>query len=160
MSLRTTVSKFGALAARHCRPRPSTSTTAAVRWHGGPSVAADAATVSVTFVQPDGSRVAVDARVGESLLRTAQRHDIALEGACEGVCACSTCHLILPMDVYDALPYPSEDEEDMLDMAFGLTETSRLGCQITVEADMDGLELTMPSATRNFYVDGHIPQPH
>lgn len=76
------------------------------------------------------------------------------------MCACSTCHLILPPSLYDALPEPSEDEEDMLDMAFGLTETSRLGCQITVTADMDGVVLEMPKATRNFYVDGHTPKPH
>ena len=76
------------------------------------------------------------------------------------VCACSTCHLIFPVDVYDSLPEPSEDEEDMLDMAFGLTETSRLGCQVTVREEMDGMTVTMPKATRNFYVDGHVPQPH
>jgi ferredoxin-2, mitochondrial len=62
--------------------------------------------------------------------------------------------------MYDSLPEPSEDEEDMLDMAFGLTETSRLGCQIIVTEQMDGTVLEMPKATRNFYVDGHVPQPH
>jgi ferredoxin len=77
-----------------------------------------------------------------------------------GVCACSTCHLIFPQAVYDELPDPSEDEEDMLDMAFGLTESSRLGCQVHVTADMDGVVVEMPKATRNFYVDGHVPKPH
>ena len=48
----------------------------------------------------------------------------------------------------------------MLDMAFGLTETSRLGCQVIVTEDMDELEIEMPKATRNFYVDGHVPKPH
>jgi len=131
-----------------------------VRWHGGPKVDANAPTVSITFVQPDETKKEVQARVGETLLQTAHRNDIDLEGACEGVCACSTCHLILPPDLYDTLEEPSEDEEDMLDMAFGLTETSRLGCQITVREDFEGIELTMPKATRNFYVDGHVPQPH
>jgi ferredoxin len=131
-----------------------------VRWHGGPSVAGEAPTISVTFIQPDDSRQQVSARVGETLLQTAHRHEIDLEGACEGVCACSTCHLIVPLKLYDSLEEPSEDEEDMLDMAFGLTETSRLGCQITVTQDMDGVELEMPKATRNFYVDGHKPKPH
>jgi ferredoxin len=131
-----------------------------VRWHGGPSAAKDAPTVSVTFLQPDDTKKQVTAIVGESLLQTAHRHEIELEGACEGVCACSTCHLILPMNLYDDLPEPSEDEEDMLDMAFGLTETSRLGCQITVTKEMDGVELEMPRATRNFYVDGHVAKPH
>jgi ferredoxin len=64
------------------------------------------------------------------------------------------------MNLYDKLPEPSEDEEDMLDMAFGLTETSRLGCQIVVTKEMDGVELEMPRATRNFYVDGHVAKPH
>jgi ferredoxin len=102
----------------------------------------------------------VDAKVGESFLQVAHRHDINLEGACEGVCACSTCHLIFPHEIFDELPEASEDEEDMLDMAFGLTETSRLGCQIIVDKSMDGITVEMPKATRNFYVDGHVPQPH
>jgi ferredoxin-2, mitochondrial len=132
----------------------------AIRNHGGPQLAADAPTVSLTFVQPDETTKVVQARVGETLLQTAHRNDIDLEGACEGVCACSTCHLIMPEELFDTLEEPSEDEEDMLDMAFGLTETSRLGCQITVREDMDGAVLKMPSATRNFYVDGHVPKPH
>jgi ferredoxin len=137
------------------------TTTATVRWHGGPSTTADAARIHVTFIQPDDTKKTVEAIVGESLLQTAHRNDIDLEGACEGVCACSTCHLILPsMEFYDSLEEASEDEEDMLDMAFGLRETSRLGCQIVVREDMDGVELEMPKATRNFYVDGHVPQPH
>ena len=123
-------------------------------------MAADAPTVQITFLQPDGSPRVVPAKVGENLLQTAHRYEIDLEGACEGVCACSTCHLIFPMEVYDVLPEPSEDEEDMLDMAFGLTETSRLGCQITVTEEMEGLTVEMPKATRNFYVDGHVPKPH
>ena len=77
-----------------------------------------------------------------------------------GVCACSTCHLIFPDPVFDELPEASEDEEDMLDMAFGLTETSRLGCQVIVTEEMDGMVVEMPKATRNFYVDGHVPKPH
>jgi ferredoxin-2, mitochondrial len=131
-----------------------------VRWHGGPKVTAESPRVHITFLQPDSTKKTVDAIVGESLLQTAHRNGIELEGACEGVCACSTCHLIMPIDLFDKLEEPSEDEEDMLDMAFGLTETSRLGCQITVTADMDGVELEMPKATRNFYVDGHVPVPH
>jgi hypothetical protein len=77
-----------------------------------------------------------------------------------GVCACSTCHVILPDDVFSSLPEASEDEEDMLDMAFGLTDTSRLGCQITITPDMEGVVWEMPKATRNFYVDGHVAKPH
>ncbi|KAG7368072.1 2Fe-2S ferredoxin-type domain containing protein [Nitzschia inconspicua] len=130
------------------------------RWHGGPHVEKDAKTVRLSFIQPDESIREVDARVGESFLQVAHRNDIDLEGACEGVCACSTCHLIFPVEVFDQLPEPSEDEEDMLDMAFGLTETSRLGCQVIVTPEMDRLTVEMPKATRNFYVDGHVPKPH
>jgi ferredoxin len=64
------------------------------------------------------------------------------------------------LDIFDKLPEASEEEEDMLDMAFGLTETSRLGCQIIVSKDMNGITVHMPKATRNFYVDGHVPKPH
>lgn len=130
------------------------------RWHGGPTVAADTPTVSVSFLQPNGETKVVQARVGENFMQVAHRNEIDLEGACEGVCACSTCHGIFPMAIFDQLPAPSEDEEDMLDMAPGLTETSRLCCQVIAEKFMDGMIITMPRATRNFYVDGHVPKPH
>ncbi|KAL3895836.1 MAG: hypothetical protein SGARI_007332, partial [Bacillariaceae sp.] len=129
----------------------STRNNITKRWHGGPKVDKDADTIQVTFLQPDDTTKTVDAKVGESFLQVAHRHDINLEGACEGVCACSTCHLIFPYEVFDELPEASEDEEDMLDMAFGLTETSRLGCQIIVDQSMDGITVEMPKATRNFY---------
>jgi len=135
------------------------------RWHGGPHVDHDHAdSVHISFVDEQGNPVKahVDAYVGESLLQVAQRNDIELEGACEGVCACSTCHVIFPdSDTFDnVLEEASEDEEDMLDMAFGLTETSRLSCQIFVTDEMDGMEIEIPPMTRNFYVDGHVPKPH
>jgi ferredoxin len=132
------------------------------RWHGGPHIDHDhTEAVHISFVLADSTKKVVDAYVGESLLQVAQRNDIDLEGACEGVCACSTCHIIFPSyDVYDSLEEPSEDEEDMLDMAFGLTETSRLGCQVLVDSNMDGIDIELPKATRNFYVDGHVPKPH
>lgn len=130
------------------------------RWHGGPSLPTDAATISVSFLQPNGETKVVNAKVGENFLQVAHRNDIDLEGACEGVCACSTCHGIFPMEIFDKLPEASEDEEDMLDMAPGLTETSRLCCQVTAAEFMDGMTIQMPKATRNFYVDGHVPKPH
>lgn len=130
----------------------------AKRWHGGPHVDHEHAdSIHVSFLDNEGKKlkVDVDAYVGESLLQVAQRNDIELEGACEGVCACSTCHVIFPdEDLFDSLEEASEDEEDMLDMAYGLTETSRLGCQIIISKDMDGMEIEIPPATRNFYVDG------
>ena len=84
----------------------------------------------MTFVSPDGkTRKEVDAPLGLSVLEIAHRNDIDLEGACEGSLACSTCHVVVDRDWYDRLDEPKEEEEDMLDLAFGLTHTSRLGCQ-------------------------------
>jgi ferredoxin len=130
------------------------------RWHGGPKVPENAPEITLSYLQPNGETKTVKARVGENILRVAHRNEIDLEGACEGVSACSTCHVILDPAIYRKLPLASDDEEDMLDMAPGLTETSRLGCQVTLEEFMDGMTVEMPKATRNFYVDGHVPKPH
>jgi ferredoxin-2, mitochondrial len=71
-------------------------------------------------------------------------------GACGGSCACSTCHVIVEdADMYDRMPEPDDDENDMLDLAFGLTETSRLGCQVKMTRDLDGLVVRLPAMTRN-----------
>lgn len=73
-----------------------------------------------------------------------------MEGACGGSCACSTCHVIVEgEDYYDKMPEPEDDENDMLDLAFGLTETSRLGCQVKMTKELDGLVVRLPSMTRN-----------
>lgn len=104
---------------------------------------------TVKFVQPDGTSIEVDAPLGLSLLEVAHRNNIDLEGACEGSLACSTCHVIVDASWYDLLPQATEDEEDMLDLAFGLTHTSRLGCQIVITEELDGLTVRLPSATRN-----------
>lgn len=119
----------------------------------------------------------IEANEGDDILSLAHEWDIDLEGtslsrtfcfvlfqytlgACEGSIACSTCHIILPPEQYDHLPEPSDDENDMLDLAFGLTDTSRLGCQVHVTRDMDGMEIRLPSATRNMFVDGKKPTHH
>ncbi len=106
----------------------------------------------MTFVNTDGTRKEVDAPVGLSVLEIAHRNGINLEGACEGSLACSTCHVIVNQDDYERLTDATEDEEDMLDLAFGLTHTSRLGCQIIITEELDGLTVTLPSATRNMMV--------
>ena len=95
----------------------------------------------------------VNAREGESVLDVAHNNHIDLEGACESSLACSTCHVILDSEIYDTLEEPCEEEEDLLDLAFGLTHTSRLGCQVKVTREMEGMTVKLPSATRNFYVD-------
>jgi ferredoxin, 2Fe-2S len=103
----------------------------------------------MTFIQRDGSRRDVDAPIGLSVLEIAHRNDIDIEGACEGSLACSTCHVIVDSEGDEFLKDASEDEEDMLDLAFGLTQTSRLGCQIIMTEELDGLTVRLPSATRN-----------
>ncbi len=106
----------------------------------------------MTFVYSDGTEIQVDAPVGVSVLEIAHKNEIPLEGACEGSLACSTCHVIVDKQFYEQLAAASEDEEDMLDLAFGLTHTSRLGCQIIMSEALDGLRVTLPSATRNMMV--------
>ncbi|XP_027105640.1 uncharacterized protein [Coffea arabica] len=117
--------------------------------------------ISVTFVDKDGEEKYIRVPVGMSMLEAAHENDIELEGACEGSLACSTCHVIV-MDPnhYNKLEDPTDEENDMLDLAFGLTETSRLGCQIIAHPDIDGIRLALPAATRNFAVDGYKPKPH
>jgi 2Fe-2S ferredoxin len=103
----------------------------------------------VVFVERDGTRREVDAPLGLSVLEIAHRNDIDIEGACEGSLACSTCHVIVDNDWYELLAEATEDEEDMLDLAFGLTATSRLGCQIIMTEELDGLVVRLPASTRN-----------
>ena len=103
----------------------------------------------MTFIERDGTRRAVDAPLGLSVLEIAHKHGIDIEGACEGSLACSTCHVIVDPAWFGRLAEPTEDEEDMLDLAFGLTATSRLGCQIIMTEELDGLTVKLPAATRN-----------
>ena len=103
----------------------------------------------VTFIERDGNRREVDAPLGLSVLEIAHKNGIDIEGACEGSLACSTCHVIVDPEWYDLLKEASEDEEDMLDLAFGLTATSRLGCQIIITEELDGLVVKLPTSTRN-----------
>jgi ferredoxin, 2Fe-2S len=103
----------------------------------------------MTFIERDGTRREVEAPLGVSVLDVARRHDIDIEGACEGSLACSTCHVIVDSEWYELLKEASEDEEDMLDLAFNLTKTSRLGCQIVISEELDGLTVRLPEASRN-----------
>jgi 2Fe-2S ferredoxin len=103
----------------------------------------------ITFVEPNGTRREIESPAGYSLLEIAHKNNIDIEGACEGSLACSTCHVIVDPDWFAKLEKPTEDEEDMLDLAYGLTKTSRLGCQIVLTDTLDGLVVKLPSATRN-----------
>ena len=107
----------------------------------------------MTFIYRDGNELTVEAPLGNTILDIAHANDIDIEGACEGCMACSTCHVVVEPDWYKKLAAPSEDEEDMLDLVFGLTRTSRLGCQIEITKEMDGLRVQLPSETRNMLFD-------
>ncbi|MCF8468747.1 MAG: ferredoxin family 2Fe-2S iron-sulfur cluster binding protein [Sneathiella sp.] len=103
----------------------------------------------MTFIKPDGNRLEVDAPLGMTILEIAHQNNIDLEGACEGSLACSTCHIIVSDEDYERLPEASEDEEDMLDLAYGLTRTSRLGCQIQITEELDDLVVSLPGGANN-----------
>ncbi len=101
------------------------------------------------FIERDGKPREVDAPLGLSVLELAHKHGVDIEGACEGSLACSTCHVIVDPAWYARLAKATEDEEDMLDLAFGLQATSRLGCQIVMTPELDGLVVKLPAGTRN-----------
>lgn len=120
----------------------------------------------ITFIDKEGQEHTFEVADGDNLLDIAQSEDLEMEGshahcalqacaddvlgACGGSCACSTCHVIVEQnDMYDKMVEPDDDENDMLDLAFGLTETSRLGCQVKMSKDLDGLRVRLPSMTRN-----------
>ena len=103
----------------------------------------------MTFIERDGTRREVEAPLGLSVLEIAHKHGIDIEGACEGSLACSTCHVIVDPAWFGRLSSPTEDEEDMLDLAFGLERSSRLGCQIVMTPALDGLVVRLPAGSRN-----------
>lgn len=100
----------------------------------------------ITFITPEGRKIEAEGKLGESVMEVATRSGVDIEAACEGSLACATCHLIVDPAWSDKAGSPSEDEEDMLDMAFNLTETSRLSCQIEVTDRLDGLVLHVPES--------------
>ncbi len=104
----------------------------------------------ITFLPMDTT---VEVEEGCTILEAAHLYDVPLEGACEGSLACSTCHVIVDPKWYDKLEKPTEDEEDLLDMAFGLKPTSRLGCQIILTEALDGICVTIPDYSVNIRVD-------
>ncbi|MCA3278179.1 MAG: ferredoxin family 2Fe-2S iron-sulfur cluster binding protein [Roseomonas sp.] len=103
----------------------------------------------MVFIERDGTRKEVEAPLGLSVLEIAHRNSVDIEGACEGSLACSTCHVIVDGAWFGKLAKPTEDEEDMLDLAFDLQETSRLGCQLIMTDALDGLVVKLPAGSRN-----------
>jgi 2Fe-2S ferredoxin len=111
-----------------------------------PSPADGAGHLHVTFLPMQQT---VEVPVGMTVLEAAEAHRIPLEGACEGSMACSTCHIVIDPAWFNRLEPASEDEEDVLDAAFGLTATSRLACQVVLTRALDGLVVTVPDYSIN-----------
>jgi ferredoxin-2, mitochondrial len=105
--------------------------------------------VRVCFTTSEGQRIEAEAQAGERLLAVAQAAGMPLEGTCEGQMACSTCHVIVAPDWFGKLPAAAADEEDMLDLAAGVTRTSRLSCQIELTEALDGLEVRIPGVSHD-----------
>ncbi|KAI5842941.1 2Fe-2S ferredoxin-type domain-containing protein [Morchella snyderi] len=131
-------------------PAPRAFTTAHIKWHGHVTPPKKGEELHVTFIDKEGKNHTYEVAAGDNLLDIAQENDLEMEGACGGSAACSTCHVIVEDDaMYEKLPEPEDDENDMLDLAFGLTETSRLGCQVHMNKAIDGIVVRLPSMTRN-----------
>ena len=103
----------------------------------------------IFVIDPNGMSTEVNAPVGKSILEIAQANNFDVEGACEGSLACSTCHVIVDRDWFEKLLPADEEEADMLDLAYGLTPTSRLSCQVVMCEELDGLVVNLPSETYN-----------
>jgi ferredoxin len=104
--------------------------------------------VIVRFAEGDAV-VEVEASAGERLLDAAQRAGQPLEGTCDGDMACATCHVIVAAADFDRLPVASEEEEDLLDLAADAVRTSRLACQIVLDATLDRLTVSLPGGSRS-----------
>lgn len=105
--------------------------------------------VTITFVTAQDQRITAQGAPGTRLLELGQNAGLPLEGTCEGQMACSTCHVVVAAEWFGKLKPASEDEEDMLDLAAGVTRTSRLACQIVLTEDLDGLEVRVPEEARD-----------
>jgi ferredoxin len=107
--------------------------------------------IKVRFHKPDGTLdTEVEAKPGSRLLDVAWAAKQPLEGACEGVMACSTCHVIVDKADFEKLPRASDEEEDLLDLAAHATRTSRLACQIILTKDMETLDVRIPASAKNW----------
>jgi 2Fe-2S ferredoxin len=98
-------------------------------------------TVPRIVVTDGGVARALDAPEGATVLELARRENLALEGTCGGQMACATCHVAIDPESYRKLPPPSAEEREMLELAVRPRRTSRLGCQLRLTADLDGLAI-------------------
>jgi len=98
---------------------------------------------SILVTDRDGEQHAVEATLGWSVMEIIREHDLPIEAACGGCCACATCHVYVDPSWQAKLGTPSDDEDRMLDEAYQVQETSRLSCQISFTEDLDGLKVTL-----------------
>ena len=102
--------------------------------------------VKITFVQPDGARQDVEGEPGLTVMEVAKKNAVpGIEAECGGACACATCHVYVNEDWREKVGKPSEMEEDMLDFAFDVRESSRLSCQVKVTSELDGFIVEVPA---------------
>ena len=99
---------------------------------------------TVKFIKTDGSEHKLNVEKGLTLMEIGRDNNMGLEGTCGGSLSCATCHVYFSDLDFARVGSPSDDEMDMLELAFGLTPTSRLGCQITIEDNLDGLTVKVP----------------
>ena len=99
---------------------------------------------NIIFVKSDGSEHTIAVENGTTVMEAGRDANLGIEGTCGGCLSCATCHVIVDPAWFPKTGAPSEDEVDMLDLAFGLSETSRLGCQIEMSDDLEGLKVTIP----------------
>ena len=108
---------------------------------------------AVIFKLADGKRRTFEVPVGKTLLEVAQANKLDVEGACGGAMACSTCHMMIDPAWLVKLANSTEEEDQMLDITWGVKENSRLGCQIKVTEKLDGLVVSLPSEIKNLFDD-------
>ncbi|XP_037697306.1 adrenodoxin, mitochondrial [Choloepus didactylus] len=104
--------------------------------------------ITIHFINRDGETLTTKGKIGDSLLDVVVENNLDIDGygACEGTLACSTCHLVFEERIFENLPAITDEENDMLDLAYGLTDTSRLGCQICLTKSMDNMTVRVPDA--------------
>lgn len=99
----------------------------------------------ITYIEDDGTEHSVEAEVGMTVMEAAVKNMVpGIEAECGGACACATCHVYVEPDWRAPTGEPEEMEEDMLDFAFDVRESSRLSCQIKVTDALDGLVVRVP----------------
>lgn len=99
---------------------------------------------NIIFTKPDGTEKNITVETGVTVMEAGRDAGLGIEGTCGGSLSCATCHVILDGDWFVRVGAPDEDEADMLDLAFGLAQTSRLGCQIEMSDALNGLRVTIP----------------